>query len=240
MKVHAPLDDMIIATPIEYASEVIKSRLLTRRAKEGWESRQARIQFWVYALLDGKKNHRRIGEILSISEPEVRQAIIELMLEHLITMESHIAAKEGTLDAQLLHESFIKIKPNGLVFAEAFYDRLFEMGRRTLGTNEIEQLFARTDMKKQYGALLGALAYVIAGVLENKHIEADLAELGKRHQGYGVKEVHYQIVGMSLIETLQSYFGPKWTEELQQTWEEAYKMVSGAMQQAAKWQGDAG
>jgi hemoglobin-like flavoprotein len=233
MKIHAPLEDMIIASPVAYGSEVIQSRCLKRRVQGSWENRQARIQFWVFALLDGKKHHRRISEILSIPEPEVRAAMIELTLQHLITIAVH-EQEDKTLNARLLHESFLGIKPNGMAFAEAFYLRLFDLGRKMLGTNEIEQLFrARgTDMQKQYVALLGALAFVIAGVLENKDIEADLADLGKRHHEYGVKEIHYQIVGMSLIETLQSYFGPKWTEELQQTWEQAYKLVAGIMQKA--------
>lgn len=234
MRVHAPLEDVIIGSPVAYSREVIQSRCLKRRVQGQWESRAARIQFWVFALLDGKKNHRRISEILSIPEPEVRAAIVSLTLQHLITMEVH-EKEDKVLNAKLLHASFDVLKPDGMAFAEAFYGRLFEMGRKMLGTDEIEQLFRarNTTMKKQYGALLGALAYVIAGVLENKDIEADLAELGARHRGYGVKEIHYQIVGASLIEELSSYFGPRWTPELQQTWEQAFKLVAGIMQKAA-------
>jgi hemoglobin-like flavoprotein len=226
----APIEDAIIAVPLAHAKEVVLSRLFQQRIQGHWRNKQTRVKFWVFSMLDGYKDHHRIAEILHIPEQAVREAIIQLALDHLITME--VRAKENTLmDVQLLNESFKQIKPHGMEFAERFYAQLFQKSRETLASNEVERLFARSDMKQQYGALLGALAFVVAGVLENRDVSADLADLGQRHRKYGVKEAHYQLVGEALIESLQAYFGPKWTPELQQTWLQAYTLVSTTMQQ---------
>jgi hemoglobin-like flavoprotein len=227
----SPFQDAIVATPQPYAREVVQNRLAQQRDERGyWKNHEERIKFRVFILLDGKKHHRRISEILHISEPEVRIAIIHMMVERLVSIEER--AKESTMNVQLLHQSFTAIKPHGMAFAEHFYQHLFELGRTTLGTNEIEYLFVRTDMQKQYAALLGALAYVIAGVLENKDIKSDLIELGVKHRQKHVKNEYYPLVGQSLIATLQWYFGPNWTTELQTTWTLAYEFVSNAMMEA--------
>jgi hemoglobin-like flavoprotein len=231
----APIEDAIVATPRSHAKEVVLDRLVKQRVRGRWNNRQARVRFWVFSMLDGQKDHRRISEILHIPEPFVREAIIQLALDHLITME--VREKEHSLNVHLLNDSFKAIKPRGMEFAEHFYTTLFAKGREMLASNEIESLFRKGGndddmhkrMKKQYEALLGALAFVIAGVLENKDIAADLVDLGNRHREYGVKDSHYQLVGESLIETLQSYFGPNWTPELEQTWTQAYTLVASMM-----------
>lgn len=223
----ARIEDVIVARPLSHAREIVQDRFVKQRPRGRWRSQKDRVKFRVFFLLDGRKDHRRISEILHVPEPAVREAMIQLALDHLIAME--VRERENPLNILLLNDSFKAIKPRGMEFAEHFYTLLFRKGREMLASDEIERLFARSDMTKQYGALLGALAFVIAGVLENKDISADLADLGNRHRTYGVRDAHYQVVGESLIATLQWYFGTDWTEELQQTWGQAYALVSSIM-----------
>jgi nitric oxide dioxygenase len=127
------------------------------------------------------------------------------------------------MDVKLLRESFDLIAPNKQQFAQDFYNRLFSLYPQT------QSLFASTDMKQQEAALMGAIAGVIAGIEKGENIIPALHKLGAKHAGYNVKSEHYPLVGTALIETLQQHLQDKFTPLIQQSWLEAYGVISEQM-----------
>ena len=59
--------------------------------------------------------------------------------------------------------------------------------------------------------------------------------LGARHRDYGVRAVHYRLMGDALLAALAAAVGDGWTTEVEEAWTLAYNltaetMMTGAMQ----------
>jgi nitric oxide dioxygenase len=128
---------------------------------------------------------------------------------------------------ELVRTSFAKVEPIANDAVGLFYGRLFETAP------EIQPLFANTDMEKQGGMLMAALAGVVAS-LDNPGQLVPMAQgLGRRHAGYGVAEEHYPAVGAALLWTLEQGLGDQFTPETRDAWTAAYGALSGVMIEAA-------
>jgi methyl-accepting chemotaxis protein len=127
------------------------------------------------------------------------------------------------MDVKLLRESFDLVAPNKEQFAQDFYTRLFNVYPQT------QSLFADTDMRQQQAALMGAIAGVIAGIEKGDNVVPALHKLGAKHAGYDVKPEYYPLVGTALIETFQQHLQDKFTPTIQQSWIEAYGVISEQM-----------
>ena len=57
-----------------------------------------------------------------------------------------------------------------------------------------------------------------------------LADIGVRHQGYGVRAEHYDTVGAALLWTLQRGLQANYSAETDTAWHVAYAVVAQAMQ----------
>lgn len=125
--------------------------------------------------------------------------------------------------AQRLRESLAQLAPRGTDLTRDFYDALFA---RYPG---VRVLFP-TDMKAQEAKLFDSLRMVVESLDDAPAVRAKLAELGRRHDGYGAKPDHYPIVCSLLLETLAKSLGPAWTAELAAEWAQALQLVSDAMQ----------
>jgi hemoglobin-like flavoprotein len=53
--------------------------------------------------------------------------------------------------------------------------------------------------------------------------------MAKRHEDYGVKPEHYNLVGNALLYTLQKGLGKQWTDEKKSAWINCYSILSGTM-----------
>jgi methyl-accepting chemotaxis protein len=127
------------------------------------------------------------------------------------------------MDVKLLRESFDLVASNKQKFAQDFYSRLFQSYPQT------QSLFADTDMQQQEAALLGAIAGVIAGIEKGDNIVPALHKLGAKHASYNVAPEHYPLVGIALIETFQQHLQDQFTPPIQQSWLEAYGIISDQM-----------
>ena len=127
------------------------------------------------------------------------------------------------MDVKLLRESFDLVAPNKEQFAQDFYTRLFNVYPQT------QSLFADTDMQQQQAALMGAIAGVIAGIEKGDNVVPALHKLGAKHASYDVKPEYYPLVGTALIETFQQHLQDKFTPPIQQSWIEAYGVISDQM-----------
>lgn len=80
----------------------------------------------------------------------------------------------------------------------------------------------------------GVIATVDAavGLLEKNDLDKlveVLRELGRRHNKYGVRLPHFEIVGTALIQTLQYALGDAFTSEVEAAWLEIFGVIQKEM-----------
>ena len=121
-----------------------------------------------------------------------------------------------------IQESFAKVAPISEQAAAIFYGRLFEIAP------SVKPLF-RGDMTEQGRKLMATLAVVVNGLTNLETILPAASALAKRHVGYGVKPIHYPIVGEALLWTLERGLDADWTAELAEAWTDAYGVLSDYM-----------
>lgn len=245
--VTSPFVEVISATPEPYAMALTWRRFQAQRtcergSKEKWGDRAGRIAYRVFFLVadgifDGNKDVSCIARMLHCEIHEVQHAITFLEDSRLITVEVHRKereVKENTLDTALLKQDFDVMKDDGPVITSYFYKDFSQRGRDTFFTDEIADLFGKTDWQRQYTAFWGSLAGIMTVVLSGVDIAAYLRDLGRKHSTfYHVLPGYYGLAGQSLIETFRWYHVEYrkigWPPALQDAWVTAYTLVSSAM-----------
>lgn len=125
-----------------------------------------------------------------------------------------------------IQASFAKVAPISDAAADIFYTRLFEVAP------EVKPMF-KGDIKEQGKKLMTTLGVVVNGLKNLDAVVPVAQKLAVQHVAYGVKPEHYQVVGESLIYTLEKGLGDAFTEDLKQAWLAAYATLSGVMIDAA-------
>ena len=122
-----------------------------------------------------------------------------------------------------LRSSWARVEPIGEQTAALFYARLFELD------SSLRMLFGG-DMAAQGRKLLAALRATVAAADRLDTLRPLLADLGVRHQGYGVRAEHYDTVGAALLWTLQRGLQANYSAETDGAWRAAYATLAQAMQ----------
>jgi nitric oxide dioxygenase len=130
-------------------------------------------------------------------------------------------------DIRLVRQSFRHLDPVKNLAAEMFYTRLFEIDPTT------SPLFAGTDMRVQGAKMMAALGLVVDALDRLPSITPTIAELARRHAGYGVTEAQYASVGAALLWSLEQGFGAAFTPEVTAAWGRAFAALSETMIKAA-------
>lgn len=117
--------------------------------------------------------------------------------------------------------SLASADPEGM--AAHFYARLFEMAPETAA------MFGGTDMKAQGGKLATALGIVVRHAADVDRIAQPLADLGRKHMGWGVRRDQYDTVGAALIATLQDRLGADFDDAHVTAWVSLYGSVVALM-----------
>lgn len=135
-------------------------------------------------------------------------------------------------DAQitLVQKTFAMVEPIAETAAQLFYNRLFEIDP------SLREMFPE-DMAEQRVKLMKTLKIAVAGLRATDKILPALQSLGRRHIGYEVEDVHYEIVGQALIWTLGQGLGEAFTDEVKTAWLETYTLLSTVMLDAAEESG---
>lgn len=128
----------------------------------------------------------------------------------------------------LVEASFRHVAPFAEPAAAIFYERLFALDPA------LRPLFAQADMGQQGRKLMAAIGFVVANLRRPESLLPAVAELGRRHAGYGVRPDHYATVGAALLATLEEGLGEAFTPAVRAAWAEAYALLSAVMQQAAE------
>ncbi len=126
---------------------------------------------------------------------------------------------------KLVRSSFAKVMPIADEASALFYGRLFEL------RPDYRRMFA-DDITEQRRKLMLTLATIVADLDRLEIIGPMAADLGERHEGYGVIAADYEPVGAALIWTLRQGLGAAFTPDVEAAWGAAYALLSAAMQPA--------
>jgi hemoglobin-like flavoprotein len=127
---------------------------------------------------------------------------------------------------QIVRDSWAQFEPVAVESAAFFYAKLFELDP------DAERLFATTDMLAQGHKVMRMFAEIVHNLGRPETLVAEVADLGRRHVGYGVQDHQYDSVGIALLWTLERGLGPAFTDEVRNAWTEAYLLLSTVARRA--------
>ncbi len=130
---------------------------------------------------------------------------------------------------KLIQQSWQQVKPIAKQAGQLFYERLFT------AAPGIRHLFKEKN-DEQANKLMMMLGYVVSKLNHLDELTSSLHQLGVRHNKYGAKPEHYDLVGQCLIATLKDGLGDKWDDELQNAWITAFTLLKTTMVEAQQSQ----
>ncbi len=131
------------------------------------------------------------------------------------------------MNVNLLRSSFEAIRPQAQALVDRFYTLLFER------YPQVKPMFSRTNMATQKQMLVSALSLLVANLEKPDVLKGVLAPMGAKHAGYGVRDEHYDAVGLCLLDAMAEIAGPLWTDDLTREWSSTYGAVAGLMKEGA-------
>jgi hemoglobin-like flavoprotein len=135
------------------------------------------------------------------------------------------AAAAAPLDQRLilrLRVSLARLLGKGDELAKAFYAMLFER------YPSVRPLFP-ADMAAQRVKLTEMLAWIATGLDHPDQTLPAIADLGRRHAGYGARPEHYPLVRDTLVEAMGRTAGADWDEELAEDWRQSIDLIARHM-----------
>ncbi len=127
----------------------------------------------------------------------------------------------------LVQSSWKSVERIAPAAAALFYTNLFE-------TDPSLKPMFRGDMTAQGARLMQMIGLAVAKLDEVDVLLPVLANLGRRHAGYGVRDEHYATVGTALIRTLEEGLGDGFTEPVRSAWLEVYGVIAKTMIAASR------
>ena len=127
---------------------------------------------------------------------------------------------------ELVQRTWRAVLPVGDTAAELFYGKLFSLDPG------ISRLF-KNDMVDQGRNLTAMISVAVGALSRPERIRLAVRQLGERHAAYGVERRHFELVGTSLIWTLDKVLAEAFTPEVKAAWWATYAFLADAMQEAA-------
>lgn len=126
---------------------------------------------------------------------------------------------------QIVQRTFELLAPQASEATDIFYSELFRIAPDT------RRLFP-SDMIAQKGKFVQMLATVVKCLDDVSAISEHVADLGRRHARYDVRESDYEVVGQALLSMLHRLLGVRCTPEIRDAWAAAYGMLARLMKEA--------
>ena len=126
----------------------------------------------------------------------------------------------------LVQRTFRHVLPIGDTAASLFYRRLFALDP------SLRAMFPE-DLRDQGRKLMQMMAVAVQGLSRFDDVVGAVEDLGRRHATYGVKPVHYDLVGEALLSTLAIALGDMFAPDVRNAWAAAYRTLATTMQRAA-------
>lgn len=126
----------------------------------------------------------------------------------------------------LVKKTWVMVVPISDKAAELFYGRLFEL------EPEYRAMF-KGDMMDQGKKLMKTINIAVESLDDVEPLIPTLKQMGADHAGYGVKERDYNVVGASLLWTLEQGLGDAFTDEVKNAWGAVYEVLASVMKEGA-------
>jgi len=127
----------------------------------------------------------------------------------------------------LVKESWSKLAKKSAKVSESFYQRLFELDEGMIS------VFEDTDMEAQGKKFADTITFIVKGLDQFELLGPAIGELGKRHINYGVKNDHYSVVKIALLDTLESESSSGFSEDTSCAWEATYNALADIMRKGS-------
>ena len=176
--------------------------------------------------LKGDIEKSAIEEVFDWVEDECDLSISQLSVSdnvQLAEQASEPESSDGSLNIELLEQTFEMLAPQGEKLVARFYEELFKR------YPQVKPLFENTTTEKQQTKLLAALKLVVSNLRNQDVLVKALTEMGARHQGYGALPEHYEAVKFTLLDVMHELAGDAWTSTVESAWKEALELVSNVM-----------
>lgn len=123
----------------------------------------------------------------------------------------------------LVQSSFEKIAARREEAARLFYQHLFEIAP------QVRPMFAHVDIEVQGAMLMNMIAAAVKGLDRLEELEPVVAELGRRHRGYGVRIEHFAAVEECLLFIVATMMGPDFNLDVKLAWTRIYNFIAETM-----------
>jgi len=127
---------------------------------------------------------------------------------------------------ELVKKTWVMVVPIAETAAELFYGRLFELAP------EYKAMF-KNDMTEQGKKLMKTINIAVESLDNLEALIPTLKQMGADHVGYGVKDRDYNVVGASLLWTLEKGLGEAFTDEVKNAWGAVYEVLASVMKEGA-------
>ena len=127
---------------------------------------------------------------------------------------------------ELVKKTWVMVVPIADTAAELFYGRLFEL------EPSYKAMF-KNDMTEQGKKLMKTINIAVEALDELEPLVPTLKQMGADHAGYGVKDRDYNVVGASLLWTLEKGLGEVFTDEVKNAWGAVYEVLATVMKEGA-------
>ncbi len=125
-----------------------------------------------------------------------------------------------------VRSSWAELEPAADAVAARFYRELFALDP------QLESLF-KGDMASQGRKLMEMIGTAVSLLDKPEELVPAVQALGRRHEGYGVRDRDYTTVGEALLNTLRGELGDAFDEFTQAAWRAVYQLIADNMMEAA-------
>jgi len=141
--------------------------------------------------------------------------------------EAAAAAASGEFHLRLVKESFAHVAESPEAAMDYFYARLF------VHYPEMRSMFPYA-MRDHMGRVFASLTRIVSASDCPDSLACYLAQLGRGHRKFGVKDKQYEPFLAVLVDTMRHFSGPNWTDETQAAWTTTLDRAAKVMQSAAR------
>jgi len=127
---------------------------------------------------------------------------------------------------RLVKQTYEPLREMAGPVALLFYVRLFELDPSA------RRLF-HNDLAAQGRKLMDTLDVLVASLDDFDAVRSRVADLGRRHHGYGVRPEQYATVVTALLWAIGQALGADFDAPTREAWRSVLDAVSGAMQEGA-------
>ena len=127
---------------------------------------------------------------------------------------------------ELVKKTWVMVVPIADTAAGLFYGRLFEL-------EPAYKAMFKNDMTEQGKKLMKTINIAVEALDNLEPLIPTLKKMGADHAGYGVQDRDYNVVGASLLWTLEKGLGDAFTDEVKNAWGAVYEVLASVMKQGA-------